>query len=122
MRWKSHTEAADLGALDIGLMPLPDEPWTQGKCAMKALQYMALDIATVAAPVGVNSDIIRSGENGFLARDETEWVAILARLLRSPELRERVGRAGRQTVEGEFTATIQTPRVEAIFRGVARAD
>lgn len=120
VRWSAQTEAQDLSALDIGLMPLPDAPFTRGKCAMKALQYMALGIPAVCSPVGVNSDIIRHAENGFLAASEDEWVQVLARLVRDAKLRRGIGEAGHDTVLQEFTAQIQAPRVLEIFRSVTQ--
>jgi len=120
VRWKSSSEASDLSALDIGLMPLPDEPWTRGKCGMKALQYMALGIPSVASPVGVNKDIIRHGENGFLASSEDEWVQVLAGLLRDKAARHSVGQAGRATVEHEFSAQVVAPQVAELFQSLGR--
>ena len=117
--WRSETEVADLRPIDIGVMPLPDDPWSRGKCGMKALQYMGLAIPTVCSPVGVNSDIIRDGENGLLAATEDDWVEKLTLLLRSAELRERLGAAGRVTVETTFSAAVQAPRVLQIFESVA---
>jgi glycosyltransferase involved in cell wall biosynthesis len=118
--WRSETEVEDLRPFDVGVMPLPDEPWTRGKCGMKALQYMGLAIPTVCSPVGVNSEIVCDGENGFLAADESEWVEKLSLLLRSPELRERLGRAGRATVEERYSAERQAPRVFQVFESVVR--
>lgn len=120
MAWRAATETADLGVIDIGIMPLPDDRWSKGKCGLKALQYMALGIPTVCSPVGVNVDIIQDGSNGFLAATEDEWVEKLKRLLRSPELRERLGRAGRATVEEQYSAAVQAPRVYQILEAVAR--
>lgn len=119
--WRSETEVADLRPLDIGVMPLPDDRWSRGKCGMKALQYMALAIPTVCSPVGVNSDIIRDGVNGMLASTEDEWVEKLAQLLRAPDLREQLGHAGRATVEERYSAEVQAPRVREIIESVARA-
>lgn len=118
MPWRSETETADLRRIDIGIMPLPDEAWSRGKCGLKALQYMALGIPTICSPVGVNSDIIRDGENGFIAATEDEWVAKLTRLLESAGLRERLGTAGRATVEKEYSAIEQAPRVFSILQEV----
>ncbi|HEY0385533.1 MAG TPA: glycosyltransferase family 4 protein, partial [Pyrinomonadaceae bacterium] len=109
MPWRSQTETADLGAIDIGIMPLPDDRWSKGKCGLKALQYMALGIPTICSPVGVNIDIIRDGENGFIAATEDEWIEKLKALLRSVELRRRLGAAGRATVEAEYSARVQAP-------------
>jgi glycosyltransferase involved in cell wall biosynthesis len=116
--WSPDAELPELRAFDIGLMPLPDEEWARGKCALKALQYMALGIPTVTAPVGVNGEIIRDGDNGFLAAGPEEWERKLLALIADPALRERVGRAGRATVEAEYSAACQGPRVADIVRSV----
>ncbi len=63
--WSIETEILHLSQFDIGVMPLPDDQWTKGKCGFKVLQYMALNIPTVASPVGVNTKIIQQGKNGF---------------------------------------------------------
>jgi glycosyltransferase involved in cell wall biosynthesis len=119
--WKSETELADLGRIDIGLMPLPDDKWSKGKCGLKALQYMALGIPTMCSPVGVNSTIIQDGQNGFIADTKEEWIAKLKSLLHSAELRRRIGSAGRKTVEGEYSAIAQAPRVFEVFESAVNA-
>ncbi len=120
MSWRADTELEDLRAIDIGIMPLPDDNWSKGKCGLKALQFMALGIPTVCSPVGVNKEIIQDGENGFLANSEDEWVEKLGRLLRSAQLRKQLGQAGRATVENEYSASVQAPRVFELFRSVVR--
>src|SRR5437762_7151777 len=119
--WRSHSEVQDLAAIDIGIMPLPDDPWSRGKCGCKALQYMGLGIPAVCSAVGVNADLIRDGENGFLANSADEWIAKLTLLLRLPELRRKLGLAGRKTVEERFSASSQVPRVHEIFRSAIGA-
>src|SRR5262249_21194794 len=79
--WRAESESDDLGRLDVGLMPIPDDDWCRGKCGMKALQYMALGIPAVVSPVGVNATIVRDGVNGFHARTEEEWIDRIIRLL-----------------------------------------
>jgi glycosyltransferase involved in cell wall biosynthesis len=120
MSWRSDTELEDLAAIDIGVMPLPDDRWSKGKCGLKALQFMALGIPTICSPVGVNTEIIQDDRNGFIAATEDEWVDKLGRLLRSHELRQRLGQAGRATVEQKYSAITQTPRVFEIFKSVLR--
>jgi glycosyltransferase involved in cell wall biosynthesis len=119
LSWDSKTEVEDLSRIDIGVMPLPDSPWTRGKCGMKALQFMALGIPVVCSPVGVNAQFIRDGENGYLAATADEWVDKLTRLLRSPSLRERIGTNGRATARAEFAASLQAARVYEIFSRAA---
>ena len=120
MRWRADTELEDLSTIDIGVMPLPEDRWSKGKCGLKALQFMALGIPTICSPVGVNTDIIQDDQNGFIAATEDEWVEKLTRLLRSHELRQRLGHAGRVTVEQKYSAITQTPRVYEIFKSVLR--
>lgn len=116
--WSAATEVEDLSRIQIGLMPLPDEDWARGKCALKALQYMALGIPTVVSPVGVNADVIRDGVNGLHARDTDEWVRALSALIEDESLRRRLGNAGRKTVEAEYSAQVNAPRLLQILRSI----
>jgi len=101
--WVAATEIEDLSQIDIGIMPLPDDEWAKGKCGLKGLQYMALEIPTLMSPVGVNTEIIQPGINGYLPNSEDEWGDILSRLIENKELRERIGKAGRQTVIDKYS-------------------
>jgi glycosyltransferase involved in cell wall biosynthesis len=120
-RWSDATEAAELADFDIGIMPLPDTPWTRGKCAMKALQYMGMAVPTICSPVGVNSDVIRHGENGLLASSTEDWVEAVGELVGDRDLRARLGEAGRRTVESEYSATICAGRFATALREAATA-
>ena len=113
--WKRGTEIDDLLNIDIGIMPLPDDEWSKGKCGFKALQYMALGIATVASPVGVNVDIIKNGENGYLASNEKEWYESLSRLINDESLRARLGRKGKETVESTYSVTANLGTFLSLF-------
>ena len=114
--WDRDSEVPDLHSFDIGIMPLPDDAWSRGKCGLKALQYMALGIPTVASPVGVNSEIIEEGKNGVLATSEQEWVEKLSLLLSDEALRERLSREGRKTVEEQYSAKVQALRLLDVFK------
>jgi glycosyltransferase involved in cell wall biosynthesis len=118
--WHAETEVTDLDGIDVGVMPLPEDKWSKGKCGLKALQFMALGIPTICSPVGVNSQIIQDGVNGFLAKSKAEWIEKLTCLLRSPELRHRLGEAGRATVLENYSARTQAPRVYEVFKSVVR--
>jgi len=102
--WTAATESRDLGPAHVGIMPIPDDAFARGKCGCKALQYMGVAHPVVVSPVGVNAQIVRDGENGLHASTDAEWVEALEKLASSPELRERLGRAGRSTVERGFTS------------------
>jgi glycosyltransferase involved in cell wall biosynthesis len=84
-------------------MPLPDTEWAKGKCGLKGLQYMALGIPTIMSPVGVNSEIIQDGKNGFLAGTDKEWIEKLSDLIDSFDLRKKLGEAGCKTVEATYS-------------------
>lgn len=103
MAWSHDTEVPVISSFDIGIMPLPNDPWSQGKCAMKGLQYMGLGVPAVLAPVGMNNDVIQHEVNGFLASTEDEWFQCLSKLIINPELRKKVGEKGRKTVEEQFS-------------------
>ena len=103
VQWKKETEIEDLSRIQIGIMPLEEDIWSEGKCGFKGLQYMALGMATVLSPVGVNKIIVRDGENGFLADDPQEWKEKLTQLISDRELRERFGENGRKTVEAYYS-------------------
>lgn len=105
--WNRQDEIKELSSFDIGIMPLPDDEWAKGKCGLKGLQYMALEVPTIMSPVGVNSEIINDGSNGFLATGEDEWVSKLSRLIESKQLREEMGRAARATVVDKYSVYAQ---------------
>jgi glycosyltransferase involved in cell wall biosynthesis len=105
IKWNKATEIDDLSRFHIGIMPLINDQWADGKCGFKALQYMALEIATIASPVGVNTQIIHDGVNGFLADGIDEWRIHLNELLTNPIKRSNVGQAGRVTVEQHYSVS-----------------
>lgn len=114
--WKADTEVQDLCEIDIGIMPLPDDNWSKGKCGLKGLQYMALEIPTIMSPVGVNSDIINDGENGYLAGAIEEWVSKLSILIENEDIRKKVGKAGRKTVEKDYSVEANKNKWLAAFQ------
>jgi glycosyltransferase involved in cell wall biosynthesis len=117
--WFPSTEAEELAAFDVGLMPMPDDPWARGKCAMKALLYMSMGIPAVCSAVGTNREVIQDGETGLLPQTDAEWVAALRRLVLDADLRHRLGAAARRTVEAEYSAAVCGRRFAAALRRVA---
>ena len=100
--WSGATESEELADLDIGISWLPDDEWSRGKCGLKVLQYMAAGLPVVANPVGENATMVRHGETGFLASTPEEWASAIARLAHDPELRARMGTAGREHLERHY--------------------
>jgi glycosyltransferase involved in cell wall biosynthesis len=122
VEWSEDTEAATIARMDIGIMPLVDGPWERGKCGYKLIQYMASGLPVVASPVGVNVDIVRQGENGYLATDGADWEDALQWLVKDASLRQRMGNAGREQVEREYSLAAQAPRLAAVLHSLLRSD
>lgn len=101
--WAAETEVEEISAFDIGIMPMPDDEWARGKCAMKALLYMSLGIPAICTAVGANREVITHGENGMLAASDDDWRSGIAALVGDRQLRERLGQAGRRTVEERYS-------------------
>lgn len=116
--WSIQTEIEDLQELNIGIMPLPDDKWSKGKCGFKGLQYMALKIPSILSPVGVNTTIIQHEKNGYLASTEDEWIDILSNLIESKELRTKIGQEGRKTIINEFSVNSQKETYLKIFNSL----
>ncbi|HQV51523.1 MAG: glycosyltransferase family 4 protein [Flavobacteriales bacterium] len=114
--WNSITEPEDLAPIDIGIMPIPDNEWSRGKCGFKGLQYMGMGKAVVLSRVGVNVSMVNDGENGFLADSEDEWIEKLGQLIQDSDLRGRLGRAARSTVEQKYSVIAWRDRYLELFR------
>ena len=116
--WNAAHEVEDLEPIDIGIMPLPDNEWSRGKCGMKGLQYMGMGIPPVMSNVGVNSKIVQDGVNGFLAGTDEEWIEKIERLIKDHELRARMGAAARRSVEEHWSVNAWKDKYVRIFREV----
>lgn len=110
-QWLFNEEIEDLKTFDMGIMPMPDNQWTKGKCGFKAILYMSMGIPTISSCVGVNKEIITDGVNGFLADTEREWVQKLTLLIEDRELRKRIGFSGRVTVEERYSVKVNAPKL-----------
>lgn len=101
--WHAGTEAAEIASADIGIGWVPDDPWSRGKCGLKLLQYHAAGLPVVANPVGVQAEIVRDGETGYLATTSEDWVAAVARLAADMELRRQLGLAGQRQLGEHYS-------------------
>jgi glycosyltransferase involved in cell wall biosynthesis len=101
--WKEETEISDLLKMDVGVMPLTPDRWSEGKCGFKLIQYLSLGIPAVASPIGVNSKIVVDNENGFIATNRDEWKNAIRTLVSNIELRKRMGAAGREKIISEYS-------------------
>jgi glycosyltransferase involved in cell wall biosynthesis len=108
--WQPARETIQLQQFDVGLMPLfPDQPWDRYKCGLKLIQYLAVGVPGIAAPVGVNSEILDDNRNGFAAQTPEEWTTALRSLIGDHDLRQQMGRRGRQTVMDRYSVQANYP-------------
>jgi glycosyltransferase involved in cell wall biosynthesis len=116
--WSADTEVQDLWPMDVGIMPLSDDPWSRGKCAMKAIQYMGVGLPAVVSPVGANRQVVQHGISGFHATTEREWIESLEALLNAAELRAQMGAEARQRVKALYSAEAQAPRIGGLLESL----
>ncbi len=113
--WAQDTEVAELMDMDIGVMPLHNDPWSWGKCGLKILQYFGVGIPAVCTPVGVNRDVVIDGRDGFWAMDEQEWVEKLSVLIENHAMRKAMGLEGRKMLEQGYTLEANASRMLEII-------
>ena len=119
-RWSEAAEVSALHRMDIGLMPLADDPWTRGKCSFKMLQYMAAELPTVVSPVGMNKEVLGLGESGLEALTTDDWTEALLTLAADPDRRRAMGKVGRAVVERHFDVPVVAAHIAAAFRDVVQ--
>jgi glycosyltransferase involved in cell wall biosynthesis len=109
--WTLEGEGKALDGIQIGIAPLPDDPWTRGKCGLKVLQMLARGRPVVASAVGVQKEQVRHGVTGFLAATPEDWVTHLESLLLDPALRRRMGEAAKKDVRARWSVAAWQDRV-----------
>jgi glycosyltransferase involved in cell wall biosynthesis len=116
--WHPDTEVAALQDLTVGIMPLTDGPWEQGKCSFKMLTYMAVGVPVVVSAVGMNRDVMNHGRAGLLAASHAEWVDALCAILEDEPGGREMGREGRRIVDTHYAAKIVGPKLASILTGL----
>jgi glycosyltransferase involved in cell wall biosynthesis len=114
--WNAATEIQDLLHIDIGVMPLVQDLWSEGKCGFKLIQYLALGIPAVADPVGVNKEIVENGINGYLCITQVEWFESLKKLIIDRDLRRRCGQNGRDKIIKSYSITSNADAFLSVFK------
>jgi glycosyltransferase involved in cell wall biosynthesis len=115
--WGEEAESVLLERMDIGLMPLADDPWTRGKCAYKAIQYMAAGIPVIADDVGVSAEVIGSGHAGYLVSSSAEWTEAVVSLARDAGTRARLGKRGRERAIADYSLQRWLPEIVTALTG-----
>ena len=115
IQWNKATEIDDLLQFDIGIMPLIEDKWSNGKCGFKALQYMSLGIPTILSPVGVNQQIVQNAVNGIFASTPEDWRTALVQLLEKVTYRKEIGLEGQKRVKAAYSIKANWPIYKSLF-------
>ena len=119
--WSPNNEKEFLDNIDIGIMPLENNEWSRSKAGYKLLVYMSHGISCVASPVGINSEIIEDGVNGYLADTPSEWVEKISRLISDNALRYKLGEMGRLSAENNYSYRVCNLRMLGILEDIKGA-
>jgi glycosyltransferase involved in cell wall biosynthesis len=119
-KWSEESAVSEMLEFDVGLMPLEDSEWTRGKCAFKAIEYMAAGIAPVVSPVGANVTTVIDGETGFHARTTDEWVAVIEKVMSDIDVRRMIGARARKHVGAQYSVTGAYPQFKKVIQSAVR--
>ena len=115
IQWSLETEIEDLAKIDIGIMPLPNDEWSKGKCGFKALQYMSLEKPAVVSSVGVNAKIVDHDITGFQCVTTDDWLTHLGYLIERKDVCHTMGKKGREKVIKHYSVVSNTPNFLSLF-------
>jgi glycosyltransferase involved in cell wall biosynthesis len=119
--WAEETEVQSIHRFDVGIMPLPDSAFERGKCGYKLIQCMACGIPVVASPVGINTQIVEHGVDGFLAETEDEWITHLNTLRDNQKLRDEMGSRARSKIMRRYSLEHAAPLLHDVLVKAAKA-
>jgi len=118
--WSEEVEVDCLSSFDVGIMPLPDEPWARGKCGFKLIQYMASGLPVIASSIGVNKEIVDDGVNGFLSDSNEQWVEALEKLYENVDMRAKMGAGGRKLIESKYCTNVTGAKMVQLLKGLTK--
>lgn len=116
--WSPAIEATVINEMDVGIMPLPDTPWTRGKCSFKMLQYMSASVPVVASPVGMNADVFRYDTVGYPASSSDDWFDALTTIYKNDSLAATMGSNGRKVILDHFSLDVISKKIADTFRSL----
>lgn len=116
--WKLEAQEKEIAQFDIGVMPLPDNKWTQGKCGYKTLQYMAAAVPPVVLDVGVNRDIVEHGKEGLVVSSIDDFHKALETLIKNKGMRKEMGLNARLKVQNTFSVHAVAKQLADVLRSL----
>ncbi len=109
-KWSAEKESNFLNEIDIGLMPLIKNAYTEGKCAYKALQYMSYQKAVIVSDVGINAKWIKNG--GITVNSDHEMFLAIKKLINNPLLRNQLGHNGYKIIKERFDRDVISSKLK----------
>jgi glycosyltransferase involved in cell wall biosynthesis len=116
--WSENIEADAIKRMNVGVMPLPDDDWTRGKCSYKMLQYMACGVPVIVSPVGMNREVLAKGTFGKAAQSHSEWYEAFSFYYGNESIANTHGREGRNVVEQYYSVQLITRQLADIFKSL----
>ena len=114
--WTKKAEIDDLLNFNIGVMPLPADVWSKGKCGFKALQYMALGIPAVVSGVGVNAEIVDHNINGCVCNSKEEWFFCLEKLITDSAYLRKLSVKTREKIVNNYSVKSNMENFLSLFK------
>jgi glycosyltransferase involved in cell wall biosynthesis len=120
MPWSITTQEREIALFDIGVMPLPANKWSEGKCGYKALQYMAAGVPPVVSDVGINREIVGHGKEGLVVSNPESFYTAILSLVNSRDQRIELGRNARKKAETYYSVEVIGKNLAGLLLGMPR--
>ena len=113
--WDAKTEIEEIKKFDLGIMPLDDTPFNQGKCGFKLIQYMGCSLPTLSTPLDANKKINRNGKNLYAITTE-DWVKAIEKVYENQDYYKEVGIENYKDFEKYYTVESNYNSYIKLFR------
>lgn len=113
--FQKGTEAAAVRTFDIGLLPLPNDNFVQGKSPIKALQYMASGVPIVSDPASGAEELMEDSGAGYIVRGTEKWTQVLEHLIDDAAQRAVMGLAAREHFMKKHSSSAIAQRLASLI-------
>jgi glycosyltransferase involved in cell wall biosynthesis len=118
--WGRSIDTQLINMFSVGLMPITNTEWDQGKCSFKMLQYMACEVPIIASEIGMNKEVAEHmksyGECGIMISSDEDWYAALKTYYdMSDASMSEQGSNGRKIIINSYSTTVVAKQIEAAF-------
>ncbi len=112
--WDSKTEIEEINKFDVGIMPLDNTPFNQGKCGFKLVQYMGCSLPTIATPLEANVKINRNKKNLFAISND-DWVIAFEKVYSNQDYFREIGQQNYFDFANYYTIESNSGRYLSVF-------